>query len=231
MIIQNLATAMSGQVRVESTKGAGSTFSLVIPTTSASPDSADTTKRTLSFRSLSQLRVLIVDDNVVNRRIAKRMVEKLLARAYDEECRHVAACNPADGLTTPELGEPFVRSLPPPPSVPQTAEQGLAAVNLIRENPGGFDVVLLDLHMPVMDGLTAARALRALPGFDSTKTILVACTADVIQTTADECRAAGLVLMYHKPIQMKTLVRKLHQCRMLLNRRTTPSARSLPFSP
>ncbi|USQ95431.1 response regulator [Caulobacter sp. RL271] len=83
-----------------------------------------------------------------------------------------------------------------------TAQNGHEAVTLAQV--GGFDVVLMDIHMPGMDGLTATRAIRALPGAAATVPI-IAMSADALPQHIARCREAGMVDHVAKPIQRDLL--------------------------
>ncbi|MGA0601636.1 ATP-binding protein [Caulobacter sp. KR2-114] len=82
------------------------------------------------------------------------------------------------------------------------AENGAAAVDAVRQ--GAFDVVLMDVHMPVMDGLTATRAIQALDG-PAGRTPVIAMTADVLAENVERCRAAGMVDYVAKPVRPDAL--------------------------
>ncbi|MGO4843831.1 response regulator, partial [Rhizobiaceae sp. 2RAB30] len=69
---------------------------------------------------------------------------------------------------------------------------------------GGFDIVLMDIHMPGMEGLTATRAIRALPGPVSAVPI-IAMSADALPQQIAQCREAGMVDHVAKPIQKDLL--------------------------
>jgi signal transduction histidine kinase/ActR/RegA family two-component response regulator len=84
-----------------------------------------------------------------------------------------------------------------------TADDGIQAVAAARL--GGFDLILMDVHMPVMDGLAAARANRALPGPQGAAPI-IALTADVLPDQILRCRAAGMNDHVAKPIRREELV-------------------------
>ncbi|MEH0196820.1 ATP-binding protein [Caulobacter sp. CCNWLY153] len=83
-----------------------------------------------------------------------------------------------------------------------TAENGREAVEMAAG--GGFDVVLMDIHMPGMDGLSATRAIRALPGAASAVPI-IAMSADALPQQIAQCREAGMVDHVAKPIQKDVL--------------------------
>jgi len=105
------------------------------------------------------------------------------------------------------------------------AENGEEAVRAAQKED--FDVVLMDLHMPVMDGFAAARAIRALP-LPRGAMPIVALTADAFQDSQDQARQAGMDEMLTKPAH-------LPQLRELLARyggRATPApALAMPPAP
>ncbi len=67
-----------------------------------------------------------------------------------------------------------------------------------------YDAILMDVHMPTMDGLAATRAIRALDG-PSGRTPIIAMSADVMPQSVERCRAAGMVDYVAKPVQLKAL--------------------------
>jgi CheY-like chemotaxis protein len=67
-----------------------------------------------------------------------------------------------------------------------------------------YDAILMDLHMPKMDGLAATRAIRALSG-PAGKTPIIAMSADVMPHSVDRCHAAGMVDHLAKPVQLRAL--------------------------
>ena len=85
-------------------------------------------------------------------------------------------------------------------------ETGRAAVEAVRD--GGFDVVLMDLHMPEMGGLDATRAIRALEGPVASVPI-VAATAGAMDHEIRACLEAGMNAAVPKPIDPRVLNRTL----------------------
>ncbi|HWE47861.1 MAG TPA: ATP-binding protein [Caulobacteraceae bacterium] len=83
-----------------------------------------------------------------------------------------------------------------------TCVDGVRAVEAARG--GGFDLILMDIHMPEMDGFTASRAIRALPGAAS-RVPIVAMTADVTSRDVALCRDAGMNAHVGKPINRAAL--------------------------
>ncbi|ALN75663.1 MULTISPECIES: ATP-binding protein [unclassified Aureimonas] len=79
------------------------------------------------------------------------------------------------------------------------AENGEAAVRLAVK--GGFDLVLMDMHMPVMDGLEATRRIRA----SGERVPVVALTANASETDRERCAAVGMNGFETKPIPMDRL--------------------------
>ena len=79
----------------------------------------------------------------------------------------------------------------------QIANDGRQAIDQVQK--GGFDVVLMDLQMPVMDGEAAARVIRALPGI--TQPMIVAVTAAALEKDRQRCLDAGMDAFITKPFR------------------------------
>ena len=82
---------------------------------------------------------------------------------------------------------------------------GQTALEACRARP--FDLILMDTHMPVMDGLTATRAIRAMEaGSGGPRTPIVSLTADAMPSQVQEALAAGADRHLAKPITAAALV-------------------------
>jgi len=84
-----------------------------------------------------------------------------------------------------------------------TAEDGATAVSLVRDQD--FDLVLMDVHMPEMDGLAATRAIRALEG-PKARVPILALSADAMPEQIARCLAAGMDGHVAKPIVRQALL-------------------------
>ncbi|MBX3456496.1 response regulator [Ferrovibrio sp.] len=87
---------------------------------------------------------------------------------------------------------------------------GKAAVQEISEHGRYFDAVLMDLHMPVMDGMEATRAIRALPG-PANAVPIIGITAEEQPERLAAFRAAGMQDVLTKPVDLAALYRTLSQ--------------------
>jgi signal transduction histidine kinase/DNA-binding response OmpR family regulator/HPt (histidine-containing phosphotransfer) domain-containing protein len=123
---------------------------------------------TLELSRLRDARVLLVEDNDLNREVALGLLE-------DADL-----------------------------SIDQ-AENGEAAVRMVGERQ--YDVVLMDMQMPVMDGITATKAIRSNPKF--AKLPIIAMTANVMATDRDKCIEAGMNDHVSKPIDPQELFNTL----------------------
>jgi CheY-like chemotaxis protein len=85
------------------------------------------------------------------------------------------------------------------------AANGIEAVEWVKKQP--FDVVLMDMQMPDMDGLQATRAIRQLP--HGRRLPIVAMTAGAMEDDRQLCLAAGMDDHVAKPIDPKELVEAL----------------------
>ncbi len=159
---------MGGEVGVESDPGQGSriwfTVQLqrghgVLPVVPerARDDAGD-------HRLLAGARVLLAEDNPINREVALELLHGFGVDAV-------------------------------------AAENGQAAVDLARA--GTFDLILMDVHMPVLDGLSATREIRALPGY--ARVPILALSANVFDDDRRACLAAGMDGFVAKPVNPPAL--------------------------
>jgi len=85
-----------------------------------------------------------------------------------------------------------------------TANDGVAGVEAVRQ--GAYDLVLMDIQMPGMDGLTATRRIRAMTDAPGSRTPIVAMTANVLPEQVANCIAAGMDDHLGKPINPTRLL-------------------------
>ncbi len=188
-ISKQLVEMMGGQIGVRSTPGAGATFWFTLPAAEAvgeaagiaapEPDivaqrllCASETTRSAAAPVPTVARVLLVEDNAVNRLLAERLLQNL---GYDCEL----------------------------------AQDGAQAVALARVN--AYPLILMDCHMPVMDGLEATGAIRAIDRELSRHTPIVALTAGAMDEERERCIAAGMDGFLTKPIvpeELKTALQR-----------------------
>jgi len=123
--------------------------------------------------AIGGLRVLLAEDNPVNRTI----VEQMLSRAG---------------------------------SLVTAVDNGRSALELWKKET--FDVGLLDVQMPEMDGLTLARTIRELEASRGGHFPLIAVTAHAGEVDRDRCRGAGIDAFLSKPFQERELVSAMRGC-------------------
>jgi CheY-like chemotaxis protein/HPt (histidine-containing phosphotransfer) domain-containing protein len=85
---------------------------------------------------------------------------------------------------------------------------GEEAIAAVKAKP--YDLVLMDIQMPGMDGITATRWIRALPPPEG-KTLIIAMTANVLPDQVRSFRAAGMDDHIGKPLRREDLLRKLNE--------------------
>lgn len=176
-ICRRLAALMQGRVGVISAPGSGSRFWLEIPLTlagcqlpSAEPEVSAAPAAATRYDGLEGLRVLLAEDNPVNQKIARQMLQQM-------GCVVTVAGNGTEALQCYSVGE--------------------------------FDAVLMDCHMPVMDGLEATRQLRSLP---RPQVPVIALSADVTLEQRKACLAAGMTAFLSKPVRQEALWQVLQPC-------------------
>ena len=89
-------------------------------------------------------------------------------------------------------------------------EDGQQAVKLFKEKPAGtFDAILMDLMMPVMDGLEATKRIRSLNREDAKTTPIIALSANAFEDDIKECLDAGMNVHVAKPLAVHALQEEL----------------------
>jgi len=91
------------------------------------------------------------------------------------------------------------------------ARDGEQALELLKLRPDHFDAVLMDIQMPVMDGLEATRILRKDPRTHALP--IIAVTANVMMSEREAAMAAGMDAFLTKPLELPLLVETLLRCR------------------
>jgi PAS domain S-box-containing protein len=91
------------------------------------------------------------------------------------------------------------------------ARNGREALDMVEAAPDKFDIVLMDVQMPHMDGLEATRRIRALPALKGVALPIISMTANVFKEDIENCLAAGMDDHLGKPIDIDIMVKKLRK--------------------
>jgi len=91
------------------------------------------------------------------------------------------------------------------------AVNGKEALALVESAPDKYDIMFMDMQMPVMDGHEATRRIRALPPSRRGRLPIIAMTANVFKSDVDECIAAGMDDHLGKPLDIDKVIDKLRQ--------------------
>ncbi len=171
-ITRRLTNLMGGDVGVTSTPGVGSTFWFevwiergvaILPVDLPPPDGRGDAEEILRRRE-SRARLLLVEDNEINREVAMALLHSV-------------------GM------------------VADSAVTGEEALEMARKRH--YDLVLMDMHMPEMDGMQATQAIRGLPGWSQTP--ILALTANAFDEDRRACERAGMNDFIIKPVNPEVL--------------------------
>ncbi len=164
-VVSKLVALMGGQVRVASTLGAGTTFTVEL---SVDPAQGTAGPRPQPRRPLSKdLRILLAEDNDSNAFVFEVLLEDTGAR-----------------ITRVRDGE--------------------AAVAAFQK--GGYDLVFMDIQMPVMNGIQATAAIRKIEGNDQPPLPIIALSADLVAVQCPEYIAAKFTGCITKPFRQSDLL-------------------------
>ncbi len=172
-IAKNIVDMMGGDMRVESEEGKGSLFTVTLNLCLANePVKEDEKKRNYDY---SGKRVLLVEDNELNREIATSILEET-------------------GMSV------------------DSVEDGDIAVAAISKEPADkYDLILMDVQMPRMDGYTATREIRTLADSKKANIPIVAVTANVFEEDRKKAIEAGMNGHIIKPISIEEIAKVLDE--------------------
>lgn len=170
-LVQRLVELMGGHVKVESDFGKGSSFRFELPfELPPRPDSQqDENIQRPPVNSGASSRALVVEDNLVNQRVATALLKRL---GFDTD----------------------------------SAINGQEAIEYVQSNHAGYDVILMDCQMPIMDGYETTRCIREWEKSNGQGgTPIIALTADALPGTEANCKEAGMNDYLSKPVRKESL--------------------------
>ena len=91
------------------------------------------------------------------------------------------------------------------------AVNGREAFEMVAANPLKYDIVFMDIQMPIMDGYEATRSIRMLPTMQDTKLPIIAMTANVFKSDIESCLAAGMNEHLGKPLDVNRVFEVLRK--------------------
>ena len=173
-IVKKLTDIMNGTIKIDSKKGQGTKIAVSIPMKwckDLSPETAE--QKTVTTIPLKDMKVLLVEDNEMNREIAEEILTE-------------------NGL------------------VVDTANDGDIAVDKVRRAPpGAYNLILMDVQMPRMNGYDATKAIRKLEDPQKSKVPIIAMTANAFEEDKKNALAAGMNGHLAKPIDVQKLIQTL----------------------
>ena len=173
VITKKLVELMKGKITVESEVGLGSVFTVILPQKIENSKEIllqDTTYQDEKKILDKDLKVLIVDDNKLNRKVAKNFLEALEIKQIDE------------------------------------CSNGLECLTKIKEEKVTYDIILMDIMMPIMNG---EEALNQLKKIDNFHTPIIALTADALAGAEEKYKKEGFNGYLSKPFTKEQLQTKI----------------------
>jgi PAS domain S-box-containing protein len=188
-ISARLVKMMGGEIWVESEPGRGSHFHFTahLRVANVVEGAAAQPAATAAPVNSSPLRVLLAEDNAVNRLVVTRLLER--------QRHHVVAAT--------------------------TGKEALAALSRAH-----YDVVLMDVQMPDMDGFEATRTIRTMEEHTGRHQQIVALTAHAMMGDRERCLEAGMDAYLSKPINAQELYEVLERCSQIIGSQSLPQGRA-----
>ena len=186
-IVKRFTQLMGGGIHVTSVQGSGSTFTVDMPFGKIKESGKPTRFSDIDGRSdlardcyvidydFKGKRILLVEDNELNREIAEELI----------------------GATGASV---------------ESAEDGVQAVKKFKESAEGYyDLILMDVQMPHMDGYEATRCIRALGRSDAQKVPIFAMTANAFAEDVQKSREAGMNAHISKPLDIRAVYKQMNR--------------------
>jgi len=177
-ICRQLIALMHGTIHFTSIPGAGSTFWFELPLTPAAASRGATPYPLREPEPLHGLRILVAEDNAVNQRIVRKILEK-------------AGC------------------------VVMLAHNGAEALRMLHQHR--FDMVLMDVHMPILDGSAATQQIRALPS-PLKDIVIIGLSANALKGDRERYLEIGMDEYLTKPIDRAALLGMVGEMRQKVRR-------------
>ena len=186
-IVKRFTQLMGGGIHVTSVQGSSSTFTVDLPFGKIKESGKPTRFSDIDGRSdlardcyvidydFKGKRILLVEDNELNREIAEELI----------------------GATGASV---------------ESAEDGVQAVKKFKESAEGYyDLILMDVQMPHMDGYEATRCIRALGRSDAQKVPIFAMTANAFAEDVQKSREAGMNAHISKPLDIRAVYKQMNR--------------------
>lgn len=186
-IVKRFTQLMGGGIHVTSVQGSGSTFTVDLPFGKIKESGKPTRFSDIDGRSdlardcyvidydFKGKRILLVEDNELNREIAEELI----------------------GATGASV---------------ESAEDGVQAVKKFKESAEGYyDLILMDVQMPHMDGYEATRCIRVLGRSDAQKVPIFAMTANAFAEDVQKSREAGMNAHISKPLDIRAVYKQMNR--------------------
>ena len=172
-IVLQMINMMNGTIDIQSVLNVGSHFTIRIPFEIAEKQYEISQIDTSENVSITGVKVLLAEDNALNREIAKTLLEDNGAIVYE-------AVDGKDVITQFTQHEEYF-----------------------------FDIILMDIMMPVMNGYEACKALRNLDRKDAKDIPVVACSANAFEEDIAKSKESGMAAHLTKPLKVDELIRTI----------------------